>query len=548
MTSSERGAHGAGAGPFGAALAGRIAAVRVEPQRIVLTVDLEPAPLQVFLTDDTAAPAFRKSAMLAVGYQGRDITAEGLSVLGAVFDRLAACTLPEVETLLRSAGLPFTQPPQTPGGPDRDEPQTRMGSFFLRPDRSDDWERMVVPMPQYLDAAVDLGPGVAHLQHGSRECRWNHPGRVPAASECFVDQSRMNGGAARMRYSTDLSEADVLCGRSGVQLRAAIRELREQQHPTAIRLQTTCLPELLGDDPRSALTDLAGGCPVVWTAKTMDSGKSLADALPALVANAGPRQADPHAVVVLGLVDPADRPEIELLLDAVGLRAAGYLLPSLAPADLLCLRVASAAVWVGRQGWESFDTEPLVRGLQVVDVPAPYGRAATLAWVGAVAQALRPERLADALAATMLRLDTALAPTREAAAGLKVVLASGAQDLESLTTPTFYGFAVHQLLLELGFHVQRVVRLREGEDLPPPLAGIETQGIRTPEDLRRALSSADLAFSHFAADPRLAELGLRSFCQDVFGLGARGLGRAGEELLRRTHQRWSPGLRRFLSP
>jgi len=91
-------------------------------------------------------------------------------------------------------------------------------------------------------AQISLFPitDVAHLIHGPIACAgnsWDNRGSQSVEAPLF-----------RLGYTTDLNEQDVIMGRSEKRLLHSIRQIIDEQDPSAVFVYTTCVPALQGDD------------------------------------------------------------------------------------------------------------------------------------------------------------------------------------------------------------------------------------------------------------------------------------------------------------
>ena len=94
----------------------------------------------------------------------------------------------------------------------------------------------------YDGAQIALLPiaDVAHITHGPIACAgssWDNRG------------TRSSGPALyRLGMTTDLSEQDIIMGRSEKRLFHSIKQAIDEHHPEAVFVYNTCVPALIGDD------------------------------------------------------------------------------------------------------------------------------------------------------------------------------------------------------------------------------------------------------------------------------------------------------------
>ncbi|WP_424945073.1 nitrogenase iron-molybdenum cofactor biosynthesis protein NifE [Candidatus Thiosymbion oneisti] len=98
---------------------------------------------------------------------------------------------------------------------------------------------------------------VAHIVHGSIACAgnsWDNRGTRSSGPSLY-----------RIGMTTDLTEQDVVMGRSEQRLLHAIRQAIDSYHPAAVFVYNTCVPALIGDDLEAVCKEAQGrwGTPVV---------------------------------------------------------------------------------------------------------------------------------------------------------------------------------------------------------------------------------------------------------------------------------------------
>ena len=81
---------------------------------------------------------------------------------------------------------------------------------------------------------------VAHIVHGPIACAgssWDNRGTRSSGPDLF-----------RIGMTTDLTEQDIIMGRSEKRLLHSIKQVIETYHPPAVFIYNTCIPALIGDD------------------------------------------------------------------------------------------------------------------------------------------------------------------------------------------------------------------------------------------------------------------------------------------------------------
>ncbi|MBI5883205.1 MAG: hypothetical protein HZB91_08880 [Elusimicrobia bacterium] len=386
-----------------------------------------------------------------------------------------------------------------------------------------------------------------------------------ASLRLFADERRPSPRRNSSYYDTDLGEREVVEGRTLAVLASKLREAAARDRPAIIHLMTTCLPELVGDDPRPVMKRLERefGVKVVWTSKTRDPGVSFNDVLSGIVAGIRfAKKRGPGTVILAGAPDDAAHREMTRLLGTVGLKVAGSMFPDLDSRKMRGGRKAGALVWVSPVGWEKISDAHFIRnGLKVVRFHPPYGIRGTVEWLGRVCSVLgRDPSLAACAAAPHSR---ALAALRRECRERTVALIGDQADLSAMVQRGQpMGFSVAAVLSEMGFRVRCLVLDPDGKAqwwgaggggtaTAPGDAGsgsVEFLRFSTSAELDRLLAGGvDLAFTHFNHDPRLAARGVAGFCEEAFEVGVEGFLASGRRLLRRCRTRPFPRHRRFLA-
>ena len=175
---------------------------------------------------------------------------------------------------------------------------------------------------------------VAHIVHGPIACSGNS----------WDNRGARSSGAAlyRIGMTTDLSETDVIMGRSEKRLFHAIRQAMDTYHPAAVFVYATCVTALIGDD-LEAICKAAGelwGRPVIpidaagfYGTKNLGNRLAGEAMLKYVIGTAEPPPARPHPagiptydVCMIGEYNIAGEFwKVAPLLDELGLRVIGAL-------------------------------------------------------------------------------------------------------------------------------------------------------------------------------------------------------------------------------
>lgn len=438
------------------------------------------------------------------------------------------------------------------------QPQSRLERYYRLADHSPDWWKFFYRKSSFLDQEVVLGTRGVKVNHGTWECRFNSADHDFSSLRFFADEGNAGSGTALPEVHTGLGEKEVVGGKTLEVLAAALRRAARENRPDCIHLNSTCLPELLGEDPRPLVAAVSKEfrLPVFWTSKTRDSGESLQEVLRQMLGKIRfSARRDPRAVILAGIASPEAQAEAGRLVGLLGLRAVGCLYPKLDLRSMPRVGTASALIWVNPVGWERLgDGHFLENDLAVVRFHPPFGVRGTQAWLERVRGVLGLRRGPAAVLSAAQK--SVLSALRRDCRGRKAALIGDRADIEMLLSrERGLGFSVGGLLCEMGLSVQCLVYSPEPAQevlRPSESAGagsIEFIPYRTPGELdRRLRAGVELAFSHFNHDPRLVSCGVAGFCEADLGLGVEGFLASAARLLRLCRTRPFPGHREALAP
>ncbi|OGR49780.1 MAG: hypothetical protein A2X37_11305 [Elusimicrobia bacterium GWA2_66_18] len=424
---------------------------------------------------------------------------------------------------------------------------SRQDSYYERCDHTPDFWKFFYPQHPFLDSQARLGERCARIHHGTRECEVMTPNVSVAALRYFADEVAQDPGEGDVYLSTGITEADVLAGRTQDLLGRTLDRVAREHRPVAIHLRTTCLPELIGDNPAAFIKSIESrlGIPVFWTSKTRPSASACEAWLRRSLAKTKfASRRDPRAVLLCGSASQAAQLEAKELCAGLGLRVVGTLLPSLDFRQVPELGEASAVVWWNPIGWEKVgDAAFLDCGFKVVRYHPPFGLAGTKAWLERTASVLGGRGADQVYAEELAARKSRLADIQKELRDRTVALAGDMTDIGYLTSQReMFGFSLAALLCELGCNVRCLV-FNGGDGAR---AARTAQGAGTLEfvpfasrgQLDQELArGADLVFSHFNHDPRLEAHGLRGFTEKDLEVGMDGLLRSGKILSERCAMR-----------
>lgn len=491
--------------------------------------------LELFL-----APGPARACALGLRGSREGLAAEEKALLDALGAAAAAADFVALAAELRRDALLYSDP-------DGSRVPSRMDGYFRRNDHREDFWKFVHPQWRCLEEKVVLGAHWTRINYSTLECRLSNPNPETPSLRFFADELPDRGEDGCRSVEAVMTEADVVGGRTQQTLGRVLEDAARDGKPAFIHLNTTCMPELLGDTPVPFLSRVEGelGVPVFWTSKTRPGGPIYAAWIDRLLGEApldGAR--DPRAVLLAGIPSPAARAEAEEMLGALGLRVVAGVLPSLDFRGAPDMGAAGAAVWLDPVGWETVaDDAFLRRGLAVVRTHPPYGAEGSRAWMERVAAVLGLGSAEAAWARVSAPRAAALEALRAEARTRTVILAGDAADVGLLTSSgRALGFSVAGLLCELGFRVRCLVRgAGAGARRARKASGagtVEFVPFATRTELDRELArGADLVFTHVNHDRRLRAHGLLGFTEAAFEPGPDGLLRSGRRLLAKCRAR-----------
>ena len=452
--------------------------------------------------------------------------------------------------LVVADALLYSLPSGRPGLADR------LSTYYRRPQDADGWWRFVFADEAFLRQKIELGGRGATVHHASFECSFTTPRTEIKSLSLFDEASRPTG--SRIHPSTTfLSEQEVVAGVTQKRLEETLDELAASGSYDYVDVQTTCLPDMIGDNPTAAVRRAAvdHGVPVFWSPKTARE-ESLYDRMirDRLKALGGGGERDPQKTILCA-AQGQEAEELSGLLARLGLDTERVLLPLLPYDDEPGQLTAGSLVWANPVGWEWLDDALFTDRFQVVKGHPPFGLRGTQRWVRRVSDCLGVDPLAaDTLLEDLAhRYAGALDELRARCSKHRVALIGTQQEIEALVAGgSALGFSVGELLKEMGFELELLVYDPEGRLAKVGERGRESgatfHAFSTPEALDAALGDElSLALTSFTRDPRLASHAIAGFGLSVFEMGMEGFLRAGRVLARRAEARPLPGYRGHLA-
>lgn len=518
------------------------------------------AALLVLERRSEARPALLRCGELALGYRGRELHPAVEAALRRVAPRaLAGARLEDLGRLILAdpesggAGQPLPAPP--PGDQRRFEDQSLLSTWG----GGGVWRQFfaVAETARSQLDSLDTFNRAFFVQHCEAECLAIAPEYgvplIKLAHYPWDDRVRAvdwRGASARRApepfrlLTTDLNERDVILGRGAARLDAALTHLRgrDLSASSMIFCSSTCLPVVAGEDV-DAVVRRHGPLlplPILHLTTTPHSMQTLLTAL--LVtrrreAEAAIAEPAPGAINLVGFQEGPALDELRAALGALGVEVNVALVPALGAELIDAFPRAALAVLGPNELWQGHYGQ-LLSGSRVraISPPAPFGRAATAAWLRLVARELGR---GDGVDAAIEPLWAPLAGPWEALARRarqhRLGFVATLDELDFLTDPRkTWGVPLLALAREMGFEPAVLLHASDGA---PAALDAATGALRAAaggdvavtlfadrRGLARTLADAGLSavLSEHVYDRRLTEAGLQSFSLQHFEQGFGG--------------------------
>jgi hypothetical protein len=531
--------------------------------RMTLTVAGEP-DLVVIIAPGDAQPAWAKTPHLAIRFMGSTLSHAQEQAL-----RLVAARLQGISYERLCASVRVTP---SPAGPKTADEEQRSAEALRGQEggqeaatieewgSADRWRTFMFRREFRRNATVTgwvEGRRVITVAHDESECQYPTPcldGRTvwlhnyPWARwlEPSDATRRRNCGPASMspaHISTDLRDVDVITG-GMAKLEAALEWLAPRTDARDIVIvRSSCVPQVIGDDVEGAVARWRGRGQIRYEehADSPDSAV-LADLLRAALSEGEPgRDAEP-SVSIAGLTDTNALDELRAILSRAGIAINCALIPAIDLAAARRWRAAQAQVLIPNPYYSSLYEQTFATlGMKTLSPPAPYGLAATKAWLCEVAAACEREpEVLRAWAEAEGTVASTWARLREDAAGLRLGFVLAANDYPSLTDPQeTAGIPALDLLVELGFKLAFLVYAPPGCPSPrlalkPPHEHVAVVEYFSDQASLAHLLRSDLCasvYSDLYADERITAAGKAPFSLQFFEAGLRGCLRSAERLV-----------------
>ncbi len=507
-------------------------------------------------------------------------------ILGSVRARLARTPMAGLLDLIRRdpASTLQTPPSESDGAPAVREGVNRVPKPYAhewtgKPDELGPWGLFFDDLVFVYTAftRVNFVLPTTLVMHGTHEClcvtpklrtrsAWifNHPRRATSPTAEKV-RRRLGLGPQHLdkpfrRLSTDMTELDTVLGAED-KLARALRSALAGNGERLVGLHTTCLPKVMGEDVERPL-ELVRNAPQVHClsscmgfthdtslyAEELEFGDEESGVIAAMLLPPGSRgEADRDTPQrkrfdLVGFPDGADTLELASLLEQSGADLDMLLLPDI---DLPVFRrtprppvqVRFPNRYYDRMYEQVFDR----LADRVACPPAPFGLAASDAWVRTAASALDLD--AAAVEETLQRAREAIRPRWEPLAAMARNLRLGfvvdPRVLPRLVDPSrSFGLSMPDMLSEMGFGIDLLCYAPEGDASYAESAlrsdRIALRPFRNPGELRSLLRDVRLGavYSDRCFERRLTSAGKAQFGFGDFELGFQGALRSLERLVR----------------
>ena len=254
-----------------------------------------------------------------------DFPAEERELVRGLAAALAGTNFVALLNRLRRDGLLYSDP-------DGNRAPSRLDGYFRRNDHRAGFWKFVYPQWRCLEEKLVLGAHWVRINYSTLECRLSNPDPATSSLRYFADEPSDRGEDGCRNVEAVMSEADIVGGRTQEMLGRVLESAAREGKPAFVHLNTTCMPELLGDTPVPFLARVEGelGVPVFWTSKTRPGGPIYAAWIDRLLnATEFAARRDPRAVLLAGAASADALAEAGALLAGLGLRVVGNVFPNL---------------------------------------------------------------------------------------------------------------------------------------------------------------------------------------------------------------------------
>ena len=511
--------------------------------------------------------SFVQTDSLAFSVVGAPESPLAVPLTEALARRLRRVSYESVDNILRPAFEKATQIQEEPdpGKPVEADPMSPCPGIHKSFDHPLAWKRFFADEEcrQSRDEVIAFDPPWIRIEHGDLECQflsskgfvclpWRNVSSYDRTTLGFLNRSRGRVtpdemGELTQGLFTNLQDIDVITGGAS-HLERVLGAVRDNTKPSALFINNTCVPEVIGDDIQAAVRKECGGCsfPVIVKGQTADNPydrdiRSIRRAF----GRTGTDLALP-SVNLVGFAPGRDLDEIRATLAELGMPVNEIMVPRLSRESAARYLDAQAHFLLANKDWESLYVD-LFQGVDLVriEAPNPYGIAGTTAFFQAVAEVL----LADPEARQCIapRRDEFVAKSfrevNRTVVGHTLGFISPPQILVRFADAALtWGIPVLSMVREMGFQVSfaAVCPHEEEPEARALLSGIlsgddRLDFVATPDELDAWLddTTAEAVFSEFFFDERLLSKGLTPFSLQLFEKGYSGAVRTADRLVRR---------------
>lgn len=512
--------------------------------------------LTAILARRDGTPAWAETRHLAVRHEGSTLTPDQERVLRAVVEHLGDTPFEALARRVPSASPEDSGEGKAAAGPAGEAggtPEVLTVDPWGHPDRwrrfrfRREFERNASSAIRILDA------GAIVVSHGEAECRYATP-RIDGRTMSMLNYPWVrplerplpdDPGTAATRLppfiSTDLRDADVISGGTA-RLDAVLEALAPRTRAgDLVLVKSTCVPQVIGDDMEGAVARWRGRGRIrfqdVFAPAATDSA---ADLLAEAIAAGRRRRRRGPAAALAGLARGGDAAELIGLLADAGIDVVCSLLPEIELAAAARWRDADVQVLVPNPFFGALYDRVFARlPMPTIAPAAPYGFAASRAWLGAVARACgRSREMARAWRAARPRWDAERARLRAEASRRRLGFVIAPSEYDALCDPAGNaGIPPLDVIVEFGFGIDLLVfDDGSGAGLSPRPAHAGATVVHRfgdPASLAARLRDApcDAVYSDLYGDERITAAGKTPFSLQSFEPGPSGALRTAERLL-----------------
>jgi hypothetical protein len=430
------------------------------------------------------------------------------------------------------------------------------------------WKKFIVDeiVGRNIEDAINVCNS-AEVTHGDFECLCVHPyvmdndtmsfynapwkPRPPTSPTPEADtpdpQDTPQRTARHSRFSTDVDDMDVICG-GAEKLSALLDDLTKRDDYDVIRINTTCVPMIIGDDVESELARFRekSRVPVMYKDQMMHSPLrqfvELLDFHPDPARPAPPR----NSVNFVGFPRDASRDELLKALRDIGVAVNVCLFPEMRMCDIDRYLNARTQVFIPNMAYSEIFTSVFSSlPMKAVLPEAPYGLSRTWKWIESVATAAgRKKAFVSYRDEHEAEISRRMQPLVDEARSFRLAFVADASQVSKLANASsLWGIPMLPVIEEMGFGIDLLEYNPPGANIVNHIGSLRStlsnpellhvSYFDSQETLSRQLHEDEFqaVYSDFFYDRRLTRAGKAQFSLNFFEKGFDGALRSARRLI-----------------